>query len=524
MDSTTPVGPGQLEPVTGSGGPPLKILLVAVEVAPFAKVGGLADVAGALPKALRALGHDVRVAMPKYQVIDEARFGLQTRLAALPVPLGDQIVTVRIAEAPLDPDHPIPVYFIDSPHYFDRPEVYAYPDDDERFVLFSRAAVEMLGPLGWTPDVIHCNDWHTGIIPNWLQTIDRQNPALGHAATVFTIHNIAYQGEFTSRPPAAGPVVGVGGDAATRFLKLAGVAAQGLTDFEQQALGGTVNLMGRGIQFADAVNAVSEQYAREIMTPEYGEKLDPLVRSRHDHVFGILNGIDMDVFNPMTDRHIAARYSAADPAGKGINKAGIQHAMHLPVRPDVPLMSAISRLFVQKGFDIMIPALEEVLPEVDAQFILLAIGDPGYEARFKRLAARHPDKVSLAITFDPPLAQRIYAGSDIFLMPSRFEPCGLGQMIAMRYGTVPVVRRTGGLADTVQNYDPATGAGSGFVFDPYTPEALIDAIRRALAAYAQADAWSGLRLHDLSLDWSWERSARKYVALYHKALAFHNAA
>ncbi|HUS14020.1 MAG TPA: glycogen synthase [Chloroflexia bacterium] len=484
----------------------MKILLVAAEVAPFAKVGGLADVAGALPLALNALGHDVRVAMPKYAMVEDGKFPMQPVVTNLPVPLGAETVLVDVLESAIGRKNEVPVYLVRNAQYYDRPEVYAYPDDDQRFLLFCRAVLEMLRPLGWMPDVIHCNDWHTGIIPNWLQTIYRDEPDYAGVASVYTIHNLAYQGSF--------PV---------DSLSLTGLEAEGLVAPETAFFPGEINLMARGLLYADVINTVSEQYAREILTAEYGERLDPLLRSRQDRVFGILNGIDVDLVDPQTDPYLPHHFDAAHLEGRAANKAALQAEAGLPQRPDVPIMGAISRLALQKGFEIMVPMLERVLATHDAQFIVLAIGNPVYEALFTELQARFPDKVGTFLRFDAPLAQRIYGGIDIFLMPSRFEPCGLGQMFAMRYGTVPVVRKTGGLADTVEDYDQATGAGSGFVFTEFSPEAFGEATERALALYADSAAWQALIQHDMALDWSWDVSAHKYVDLYQQALAFHAA-
>jgi starch synthase len=485
----------------------MKILMVSAEVAPFAKVGGLADVAGALPLALHDLGHDVRVVMPKYQIVDESKHTLRPVIRDLAVPLGARSVPVDVAEAAIGRAGQVPVYFIANTYYYDRPEVYAYPDDDERFVLFCRAALDMLPALDWWPDIIHCNDWHTGIIPDWLRTLYKADPRYAGIATVYTIHNLAYQGSF----PAS-------------HLALTGLADQGLIAAEKQYFPGEINLMARGLAATDVINTVSGQYAREILTPEYGEKLDPLLRARQDHLFGIVNGIDVDLIDPQTDPDLPHHFDADHLAGRAANKAALQREAGLPVRPDVPIMGAISRLAVQKGFEIMVPMLEQVLAERDAQFVVLAIGNPVYEQQFTELAARFPDRVAAFLRFDAPLAQRIYGGLDLFLMPSRWEPCGLGQMFAMRYGTVPVVRQTGGLADTVQDYDPATGEGSGFVFKEFAPEAFAAAVERGLALYDDKAAWQALVRHDMGLDWSWDVSAHKYVALYAQAQAFHEEA
>lgn len=479
---------------------PLKILVVSAEAVPFAKVGGLADVAGSLPKALRRLGHDARLALPKYGRINEAQFGLTQVLDLLPVPAGSDQELASVFESAVEG---MPAYLIDSDRYFGREEVYGYDDDGERFVFFCRAALEMLKALDWRPDVIHCNDWHTGIIPNWLKTIYKDDPFFADTATVFTIHNLAYQGIF-------GP----------ELLEFAGLADYGLIPHpEHDDLSQVVVLVARGILFADVINAVSERYAQEILTPEYGERLHPILAQRQDRLFGILNGLDYEVWNPATDRDIAVNYDVDSLDRRMENKLALQREAELPLDPEVLLVGMISRLADQKGFDILTEAMDQLV-ELDLQFVLLGTGDERYQRIFANVAGKYQGQAAVFLKFDPALARRIYAGSDAFLMPSRFEPCGLGQMIAMRYGSVPIVRSTGGLADTVEDYDPTTGQGNGFTFSDYSEEALLAAVRRALEAYHRQDTWRTLRERGMRADFSWEVSAQKYVELYHKALEF----
>ncbi len=484
----------------------MKILLVAAEVAPFAKVGGLADVAGALPTALHAMGHDVRVVLPKYALIDTTKYSVRPVLHDLPVPLGAEPVAVDVLQTQIGRTGAVPVYLIANEFYYGRPEVYAYPDDAARFLLFCRAVLEMLPGLEWWPDVIHCNDWHSGIIPNWLRTLYACDPRYTNIATVYTIHNLAYQG---TTP--------------TETLTLAGLPPTDRLPIETAQFPGAINLMARGLTYSDVINTVSEQYAREILTPEYGEQLDPLLRARRERLFGILNGIDVDLINPQTDPDLPHHFDADHLAARAANKAALQREAGLPVRPDVPILGAISRLAVQKGFEIMVPMLEGLLAAHEVQFVVLAIGNPVYEQLFTDLVARFPEQAAAFLRFDGPLAQRIYGSLDLFLMPSRFEPCGLGQMFAMRYGTVPVVRKTGGLADTVEDYDSATGHGHGFVFTDFTPNAFAAAVERGLALYHDSTAWEELVRCDMGLDWSWDVSARKYVDLYMRARALHGA-
>ncbi|HMA34703.1 MAG TPA: glycogen/starch synthase [Chloroflexia bacterium] len=479
---------------------PLKILMVAAEVAPFMVVGGLAFVASALPRALHQLGHDVRVVMPRYAGVDAARQPLTRRVRDLRVPYGATARRVDVWEAALAPDTPAPVYLVDHPPSFDRPEVYEYPDDARRFLLFSRAALEMLPALDWWPDIVHCNDWHTGLIPNWLPTLYHDRPAYARLTSVFTIHNLFHQG---TAPLAT--------------LRAAGLAAAGPTPIEVAAFPGEMNFLARGLQYAAAITTVSPQYAREILTPQYGEGLDPLLRQRQAALFGILNGIDMQGRDPATSPYLPAHFDATHLERRAANKQAFQREVGLPERGTVPLLAASSRLMPQKGFDIMVPALERLLGQQDVQFVMAGSGKAEYVALLEALQARFPARMAYCPNPDPGLIERLYAGSDIYLMPSRFEPCGLGQMFAMRYGSVPVVHWTGGLVDTVQDYDDASGAGNGFVFTEYTAAALQRAVTRALRVYADRPAWDALIRHDLGLDWSWDRSARRYVEIYRRA-------
>jgi starch synthase len=479
----------------------MKILLAAAEAVPFAKVGGLADVAGALPKALKALGHDVRVVLPKYQRIQDAKFNLQPCLPELHVPMDGRHEVACVKRGSIGGD--IPVYLVDSERYFEREGVYGYRDDDERFIFFSRAALEMLPRLDWTPDVIHCNDWHTAIIPNWLKTLYRDDARFGSTATVFTVHNLAYQGIFGNR-----------------VLEIAGIGSFGFV-YADPGGGHAVDLLGRGLHFADAITTVSEQYAREVQTPELGEGMESVLAERSDRLFGILNGIDYEELDPARDRHIEARYDVDSWERRRDNKLVLQREANLPLDPDVPLVGMISRLADQKGLDILCQALPALLNQ-PLQLVILGTGDQHYHETLTLAAKRHPN-LSLFLTFNTPLAQTIYAGSDMFLMPSRFEPCGLGQMIAMRYGSVPVVRRTGGLADTVEDFDPRTGRGNGFVFGRYDAMDLFAAVVRGVETYKYRDVWRRLVEGNMRRDFSWSTSAQKYVDVYQRALALREA-
>lgn len=479
-------------------GPALRILIVASEGVPYVKTGGLADVIGALPRALRRLGHDVRVVLPRYKSIDIERWRLRTVVSNLSVPMNQATELVNVLEAP--PSEDVPFYFIDSEHYFQREKLYGYNDDGERFILFCRAALEFTRHINWAPDVVHCHDWHTAIIPNWTKTVYRDDPYLNKTASVYTIHNLAYQGIF-----------------GYRILEVAGVAEEGFLYPEVPELANVVDLMGRGIIYADVVSTVSPRYAREILTPAFGERLDPILRERKDRLYGILNGIDTIEFDPAADTHIAAHFDAFSLEDRSSNKRALQEQTRLPVDACVPLLGIISRLTDQKGFDLLdqiaIPLIEQ-----GVQLVVSGTGDQHYHSMFQRLAARYPQQVSVNLTFNVEMSQRIYAGSDMVLMPSRFEPCGLTQMLAMRYGSIPVVHRTGGLADTVKEFDPASNSGNGFSFDRYDPFHLFAAIVRAIEVYKFPHIWQDLMQRAMLADYSWDASAEQYVALYRRAL------
>jgi len=483
----------------------LKILVVAAEAVPFAKVGHVAEVVGSLPLALRELGHDVRLAIPRYGQIDPIKFDLKpiASLQKLIVPMDSHLEAVQISQGQIGKS--VPVYLVNNAKYFNREGIYGYPDDDERFILFCRAVLEMLPLLEWQPDIIHCHDWHTAIIPHWLKTIYADKPFYQHTASVYTIHNLAYQGIF-----------------GYRVLEIAGIGEYEFVYPEQSDPNRLVSLMSLGIRSADVISTVSPTYAREILTPQYGEHLEELLNSRSDQLFGILNGINTNVFNPATDRYLAANFDAASLEKRVQNKLVLQREANLPENPDVPLIGMISRLANQKGFDLMAQIIEPLM-QLNVQFVLMGTGDPFYHELFRQIAERYPAKASFYLTFKSPIAQKIYGGSDLFLMPSRFEPCGLGQMIAMRYGSIPVVRETGGLADTVKDVDPRYDEGNGFTFSEYNSMLLYAAIVRALETYKYPTLWQNLMRRDMLADYSWRNSAAQYVELYFKALQFYQA-
>jgi starch synthase len=492
--------PGSLNTVSDS----LNILIASAEMVPFAKTGGLADVTGALPKALARLGHDVRVVLPRYGRIDPARFAMTEVVPAFPVPMNGHTEPVSILETDVVPA--VKVYFVNSDSYFtNRENIYGYPDDGERFVLYCRAAMEMLRRLNWVPDVVHCNDWHTGIIPNWLKTIYRDDPMFANTASAFTVHNLQYQGLF-----------------GWRILEVAGIDEYGFLLHPQIGeLADVVDLMARGLHFSDVINTVSERYAHEILTPEFGEKLDPLLNDRRDRLFGILNGVDYDEINPATDRHIAQNFDADHLADRLANKLALQREAGLTEGAEIPLIGMVSRMVDQKGFDILAGCFDAMMECTDAQFVLLGTGDQHYHNVFQQFTQLYPGRVAIYLTFNAALAQKIYAGSDMFMMPSRFEPCGLGQLISLRYGCIPIVRHTGGLADTIQDFNPRTRTGNGFSFERYNQTDLFTAIIRAVENFKYPTTWRNLQDRGMRADYSWTASARRYVELYRKALAFH---
>lgn len=457
----------------------MKILYLASEVVPFAKTGGLADVAGALPKALKTIGHDVRIFTPRYRSTTTAKFL---------------------------PDSGVPVIFYENEKYFgSRAELYQvkgvdFPDNLERFAAYCQAALPSCKELDWRPDIIHANDWQTALVPAYLKLLFGEDPFFKRTAAVYSIHNLGYLGLF---PKGKMTATGLGRDQFTP---------------ETLEFWGNIALTKAGIVYADVINTVSETYAREIQTAEYGQGLDGLLRLRSKDVYGIINGLDYGVWNPATDQNIPKRYSPATLTLKIDNKLELQRRNNLPQRREVPLIGMISRLADQKGFDILAEALAELMRD-DCQFVVLGTGDKKYHDLLTKLKQKYPDHIGVNLGYDAELAELIYAGSDLFVMPSRYEPCGLGQLISFKYGTVPIVRRTGGLADTVSNFDPKTGEGEGFVFVEYSANALLRTMRLACEAFHKRSVWKVLQAKLMRLDYSWDASAKKYVGLYLKALA-----
>ncbi len=490
--------PGVSTVVEAEHGKPLKVLVAAAELAPFAKMGGIADVAASLSKELRRLGHDVRAVLPRYRQIDIAQHGLVPVVRGLQVPLGTQPVEATIYEGRIND---MPVYFVDCPPLYDRDSMYGFGDDDARFIFFARALLEMLGPLDFRPDVIHLHDWQGALVPNLLDRLYADGP-LSDVATALTIHNLSAQG-----------VYGFGA------LTLAGLEKWGLMRVGIPGLDDVVNLLGRGIHFADVVNTVSERYAAEIQRPEFGEGLDEVLRANVHKLYGIVNGIDYEQFDPGRDPYIPHHYSATAPEAKALDRAELRTELGLE-RVDRPLCAIVSRFYDVKGLDLVEQALPAILG-LGLQIVVIGTGDRRYEDLFRRVASEKPGTVAAVIGFDPALAQRIYAGADMLWMPSRFEPCGLAQLIALRYGTVPIVRATGGLADTIKDFDPVASMGNGFSFEAYDPWQFFAAVVRAWETYRHHSVWSWLVRRAMSEDVSWSRSAQKYLQLYRSAIANH---
>lgn len=479
---------------------PLKILFLSAEVAPFAKRGGLGDVAGSLPKALKEMGHDVRVVMPAYQKIEQELEGIKPMSLQLQVPTGSGVVQAGAFEGRL-PGSEVPIYFVAQWDLFNRPEIYGYWDDPYRFAFFSRAALDLvIAALGWRPDVVHAHDWHTAPAITWLATAGQGDPRYANQPTVFTIHNLAHQGK-----------------APWEILDYLGVWTHSLTEETY----GEVNFMARGIYHATMVNTVSPTYAREIMTDAGGAGLDGLLRHRSYDLHGILNGLDYEEWNPATDPRLAANFSSTEEQDVWVeerrhNRRALQELAGLSQRDDVPLVAMISRLDWQKGLDITGHVIHLLMNgnAGDAQFVVLGTGEAHYENMFAQIASYHKDKMAAILEYNAGLAPLIYGGSDIFLMPSLFEPCGLGQLIAMRYGSVPVVRATGGLADTVED------GINGFTFYQHTVEDFWQALQRAIYIYkVDKENWRELQENGMTADYSWERSAQGYEQLYEWAIA-----
>jgi starch synthase len=482
--------------------PQLKVLLVGSECAPFSKTGGLGDVMGALPKALARRGIDARVVMPLYAGIPWLDLERLEGSLSVPTGMGERRGAVRMGKLPKSE---VPIYFLEHHHYFDRPYLYgppdhSYPDNLERFTFLSRGALELSKALGFVPDIVHANDWQTALVPVYVNTVEWMKPLHG-AASIYTIHNLAHQGVFD---PGALFITGLGREHFHAH------------EFEHF---GTTNLTKAALFHSTLLSTVSPTYAHEIQAPAYGFGLDGVLAQRSGDLFGVLNGIDTEEWNPETDPHIPQHFDFRDLAGKAECKRALQREAGFRVRDDVPLFGLVGRLTPQKGVDVFAQILRGLL-DLDLQIILLGTGDPDAQRYFSHVSWLRPDRFRAFIGFDDPLAHRIEAGADFFLMPSRFEPCGLNQLYSLRYGTLPIVRSTGGLNDTVAQYDEVRGTGTGFVFHDLTPGALYDVIGWALSTwYHRRDHFERMQRMAMQQDFSWDRSAEAYERLYHAAYA-----
>lgn len=487
----------------------LKILYCSPEVTPFSKTGGLADVSGSLPKALAEIGCDVRVITPKYAGVKDPRVRLKKVIGSLSFPIGQRMEECGLYEGNL-PDSNVPVCFVSNDQYFDRKGLYQedgedYEDNLERFSFFSMATLYSIEKLGWAPDVIHCNDWQTSLILVYLKTVVKEDNTLRkfykRSRTVFTIHNLAYQGLFIGDKF---PLTGLKRDVFT---------IHGLEYY------GKMNLLKGGIIFSDVVTTVSPTYSREIQTEEKGYGLDGVLREKVKDLYGILNGVDYREWDPSTDKHIIARYSLKSLTIKKSCKKDLQKTCGLKIK-EVPVIGMISRLDDQKGLDILAEIMDELM-HADIQMVILGTGKPKYEELLRKLAGKYATKLSVNLFFDNTLAHKIEAGSDILLIPSKYEPCGLNQLYSFRYGTVPVANKTGGLADTITDYIPSNivaGRATGFLFYHYSPEDFLQAVLLALSVYKDTSKWKRLMITGMKADFSWKRSAGEYVKLYKKVL------
>lgn len=482
----------------------LKIAVLSAEVSPFCKVGGLADVAHALPKHLKLLGHEPVVVMPYYQFLDLQSIDKEL-VGEIDLAFAGKQYHVKFLRAMMPVPQPVPIYFIYQTELFSgREKVYGYPDDNVRFAFFDRAIFALFEMIDWQPDVLHCHDWHTGLVPNYLRSQFGKDPRWQQTVTVFTIHNLLYQlqGIWSGIP-----------------VKQRDRGRNSPPDQPEKLR--FTNFTLRAIKHADLVNTVSERYAQEILTRKYGEALDPYLRRRRDRVFGIINGVDYTIFNPSLDKHLTVHYDWNSLDQKLVNKDELQRDLGLPLRRDVPLIGMVHRLTEQKGFDLVIKVLPIILRQ-PVQFVVVGEGHQTYMRYFRAMAKKYPDQVAVYLEFSEAMGSRVYAGSDMFLMPSRFEPCGISQLISLRYGSVPIVHRTGGLADTILDFNPRTGVGTGFVFQTYEPNDFLVSLVRAIETYKYPRIWEHLTWQAMRRSFSWELPTRKYVDLYQRAIRLHH--
>jgi starch synthase len=485
----------------------MKIAFVSSEAVPFVKTGGLADVAGALPKALQNLGCEVKVYVPKYSNIDETQFDIQYRhdIGELLIKVAEEIRVVKLYQSKL-PDSNVIVIFIDCPYYFHRKAIYTNDnDEDERFILFCKGVLEAMRSEKWTPDIIHCNDWQTGLIPLYIKDNYKWDSLFTKTKTLFSIHNIGYQGRFPKSSMLKA-------DLNERYY-----FREGPVEIEN-----TFSFLKTGLWFADIITTVSETYAKEILTPEYGSGLENVLILRRDSLYGILNGVDYADWDPATDFYLPFHYSSFDLSGKLNNKKYLLDHFNLKFDENIPLVGIISRLTAQKGFEIFAEALPELI-KLNAHWIIVGNGEEKYEELFTSLTFNFPGKVASYIGFNNELSHLVEAGSDMFLMPSHYEPCGLTQIYSLKYGTVPIVRKTGGLADTIQDWDElsyqGSDTGNGFSFYDYSGYALLSSVKRGIDTFLYKDTWNKIQKNGMSKDFSWSKSAIKYLRLYENLIS-----
>jgi len=482
----------------------LKILFLSPEAVPFAKSGGLADVAGSLPLALKKLGMDVRIVLPYYRIIKEGDYQIQLSLKGFNVPLGEEHLKSDIYETSLNEN--VPVYLLDREDLYDRPNLYGntvgdYYDNLERFMFFSHGALILAQYLNFRPDVIHCHDWQTGIVPALLKGPYKSSPKLSGASTLFTIHNMGYQGIFPADK-----------------LQVTGLSDADFFHLEGLEYWGKISLLKAGIVYSDAITTVSPTYSKEIQTREYGMGMEGVLEHRSDSLYGILNGVDYKKWDPKTDPFIDTRYSPRNMAGKQRCKKALIQDMELdPSLEKRPLLGIISRLDTQKGLDIIIKVLDKLLAK-KIGLIILGSGNSDIETTIKKSAGQYRDRLGTCFGINEGLAHKILAGSDMFLMPSQYEPCGLTQMYALKYGTVPVVRATGGLNDTITSFDRVTGKGNGFKFEAYDPGIFLGALNNALSFFKDTKIWKIIMSNGMREDFSWEKSAKAYIRIYRSIL------
>jgi len=487
----------------------MKVLIASPELYPFVKTGGLADVTGTLPKVMKNLGIDVRVILPKYKGIDERAFPMRYRNQKISCHVSQAFVEAEIVESEYNG---VTAYLVEKDDYYYRDYLFSTPDGDyldnaEVFIFLSKSILEAIKVTGFVPDVLHCNDWETALVPFFLKTSYKNDPFFKDIATLFTIHNLGYQGLFWHHD-----------------MHLLNVGWEYFTP-DYIEFFGRINFLKAGIVFSDVLNTVSKHYSKEIQTPEFGHGLDGILRTRKADLYGIVNGIDYEEWNPEKDRHLPVQYSADDMGNKSLCKKALQKAFSLPVNQNIPLLATISRLADQKGFDLLCQSIEELLAiNGGLQYVVLGTGDRKYHDLLSALAKKFPRSFAIKIAYDNAFAHLIEAGADMYLMPSRYEPCGLNQLYSLRYGTVPIVRGVGGLEDTITDFTVNPAEGTGFKFYDYSKASLLDAIGRALKIFRKKQDWARLVRQCMAADFSWEKSAREYIDLYKKALEKHESA